>query len=648
VKVPTTPHDLTVAIVECIQTGARDLGLEVRELLRETTAIRLSTTIGTNAVIERSGPRLGVLVTSGFERSLYDPAGAEGILDVLVPREMVMGITEEVGEDGGVSEEPDERQVAEVVRALMERSARMIVVALRNADRNPANERRVKALIQAGHPDRFIRYLPVQLGTEVSPFPGDYERVATAILNAYIHREMARTLYRTEDKLRDAGMKVPLLIVHSTGGVHRVAKTVAVQTLNSGPAAALHGAQQWARAYGLPRVVTMDMGGTSVDVGAVEQGQLPYGMGFTFRDIPLSLPTVAVSSIGAGGGSVAALDASGALTVGPRSAGWVPGPACCDRGGTEPTVTDADLLLGYIDPDHFLGGKFRLKRDRATTAIRERLARPLGQPVEPVAAEIRGRVQQSIADHIRARLGPLLEPAILMAFGGAGPLHACGVAEQLGIRRVVVFPYGAVFSAFGATTLERAHVYMGRLFRPLNDPAGMAPEIDRAAEELRQAALRDLTNEEASITLRLELVVDAKHTGRRLVEVGAPPLGSGDLLARRLAAAGVASDSASLVGVILRASLPAPSLFPPPPLLAHGQSREWAPRLVFWGLERCLTPVYSSERLEPGSRVEGPALIEAGDWVCAVGPGWSYTVDDHRNGVLEHQPSARRMMSHDP
>jgi N-methylhydantoinase A/acetophenone carboxylase len=581
-----------------------------------------------------------VLVTSGFEENLYQPAGADGILGTLVPREMVLGIAEEVSEDGAVALAPGEGPVEEAVRALIERSARMVVVSLRNADRNPANERRVKTLIQAKYPDRFIRYLPVQLGTEVSPFPGDYERTCTAILNAYIHREMAKTLYRAEDKLRDEGLRAPLLIVHSTGGVHQVGKTVAIQTLNSGPVAAVHGAREWGQAYGFSTVVAMDIGGTSVDVSVIRDGRLPYGAGSEFHGVPLSLPTVAVSAIGAGGGSIASLDLTGSIAVGPRSAGAVPGPACYDRGGIEPTATDADVVLGYLDPEYFLGGKFRLKRDRARRAIQEKL----GQPVESVAAKVRRRLQENIAEHIKELLSAGAEPAVLMAFGGAGPLHACGIAELVGIDRVMVCPYASVFSAFGASLLERAHLYMGGLLRRLapDHLTDAAQEVNRLAEELGRAARRDLANGAGEqILFQLELVVQGTGGRRRLVQVGAASVSNGETLARILVAAGVPGDSARLVGVLLRASVPTARVCPLPPLAATRSDKrsQRPPRPVFWetGNQPLLTPVYPSGLLEPGSVVEGPVLIESEDWVCAVGPAWSYRVDEHRNAMLQRR-----------
>jgi N-methylhydantoinase A/acetophenone carboxylase len=364
-KVPTTPHDLTVCFLECIQEGANSMGVPLPEMLQRTAVVRLSTTVGTNAIINKSGPRLGLIVTKGYEGSLYGGDEPAPVLDSIVPREMIVGVEEEIDASGEVRKEIQADQVLWAVRHLVNQGARMIVVSLRHASLNSIHERRIKEFVRARYPEHYLRSVPLQLSTDVSDMPADYERTNTTLLNAYLHRDMARSLYRAEDRLRDAGFNRPLLIVHSSGGVARVAKTHALHTYSSGPAAGVVGASRLASLYGLPRVLTTDMGGTSLDVGLVVEGRYRASLTPRVDGIPLSTPMIEVESLGAGGGSIAWVDPSGRLAVGPQSAGAMPGPACYDKGGREATVTDADVVLGYIDPDYFLGGRQRLNKERA-------------------------------------------------------------------------------------------------------------------------------------------------------------------------------------------------------------------------------------------------------------------------------------------
>ncbi|QIN79984.1 hypothetical protein GBA65_17290 [Rubrobacter marinus] len=260
VKVLTTPHDITECFVNCVEEGSRAFGMGPRQLLRRTSVARLSTTVGTNMLVQHNGPKVGLLVTRGNEETLYG-SGRAPILGEYVAEDMVVGVDEEVDGDGRLVREVDKQEVLEGIRRLVGAGARMIAVSLRNAWRNPHNERRAREYVRERYPVHYLRSVPMQLGTEVSHVSSDDLRTNSVAINSYIHSEMARALYRAEDRLREAGYERPLLIVHASGGNARVAKTVALHTLSSGPAVAARGAAKMASILGLDRVVTADMGG---------------------------------------------------------------------------------------------------------------------------------------------------------------------------------------------------------------------------------------------------------------------------------------------------------------------------------------------------------------------------------------------------
>lgn len=339
-KTPTTPHDLTVCCMECIEEGAKLWGISVKELLKGTIALRLSTTIGTNTIIQRSGPKIGLILTKGFENTLYNTQ--REVTHPLVPRQMIVGVNEAVDSLGRIVGSLDEEEVLSSMRHLVKSGARMVAVSYRNASANPTHEHETREVIYRRYPQHYLRSMRIQIATELNDMPGDYERTGTVILNAYLHPETARHLYKFEDMARSAGLKVPVFTVNSSGGVTRVAKTIAISTYNSGPAAGLVGASELCKLYGFKQAVTIDMGGTSTDIGLIA-GDPKVILSPEIEGMRIWLPMLEIKCIGAGGGSIARVSEDGVLTVGPLSAGALPGPACYDMGGVEPTVTDASL-----------------------------------------------------------------------------------------------------------------------------------------------------------------------------------------------------------------------------------------------------------------------------------------------------------------
>jgi N-methylhydantoinase A/acetophenone carboxylase len=630
-KVLTTPHDLTECFLGCLTRGAAAFDNPLPAFLGRTQVVRLSTTLGTNTLLQQRGPKVGLLVTAGAERSLYGGDGA-GVPSFLDP-EMVRGIDEEVDGAGRSVRQPSSGDVLRAVRELLAQGARMIAVSLRNGWRSPAHERRVRELVQARYPVHYLRSIPLQLASEVTSSDDDHARANTVLLNAYLHSDLARGLYRAEDLARAQGMRRPLLIVHAAGGSARVAKTVAVQTLSSGPAVAVHGAAVTARQMGLTHVVTADMGGTSLDV-AVLDGREPAVVAMpVVAGMRIAVPVISTESIGAGGGSIAKL-VDGRLHVGPESAGSAPGPVCYGKGGQRPTVTDANLLLGLLDAERFLGGRMRLDGDRAHTIVDRRLARELGVDVQAAAAMVRERVNTSMAAEVRARVeatGVDAAEFTLFAFGGGGPLHACDIAEQVGIRRVVGFPHGSVFSAFGSSTVDVWHRYSSSAFRPLDD-SSTAGLIAEAVTALRHQGELDMRGEgfpPADVTTSLSLILER---GEERMEV---PL-DGDV-ADACARAAQAHPGSRLRDVVLDLRAPMPTWTPVEAPSSRAPAREHARREIRWSVAGppLTTPILRLEEMAPGAFVEGPAVVETEDTSYAVNPGWTATCSSTGNIVIE-------------
>jgi N-methylhydantoinase A len=597
-KVLTTPHDITECFMQCVGAGSEAFGLELGDFLRRSSVARVSTTIGTNLLVQRSGPRIGLIVTKGNRTSLYGKSDA-GILGKFIAPEMIEEVDEAVSADGSVEKAVDPEQVLAAVRELVRGGARIIVISFRNAWRNAANEKNARAIIRERYPVHYLRSVPLQIGTDVVHVADDHARTNAAVLNAYVHNDIARRLYRAEDKLREAAFGKPLLVVHATGGNARVAKTVALNTLNSGPAAAVRGAVVIAQLLGLKNVISADMGGTSLDVAIVVDGKLPFGSTAEIEGATVAMPAIELEAVGAGGGSIASVT-DGKLRVGPESAGSAPGPACYGKGGMEPTTTDANLLLGFIDPAYFLGGNMKLDAETARRVMERRVGRPLGVSVEEAAQRVRSVVNQEIAAELRSRIGDR-DPAsfTFLSIGGCGPLHACAVAELAGIRDVVVFPFGSVFSAFGSSTTDVAHTYA----RTLGIPKSRRAEADTILADFRGQAMRDMAGE---------------GFGEDVVRISSD----------------VRESNGTIDGVQLLAEAAVAHWTPQERPASKTPAAPKGKRTVWWGAAAQETPVFDALVLEPGQTIDGPALVEAPDTVYVIDPAWKLTVDRFGNFVI--------------
>ena len=652
VKVPTTPHDLTVCFLGSIKAGAKACGLSTEELLYQTEIIRFSSTIGTNTIIQRDGTRLGLLVTRGAE-SLAPAKDASG-RPPLVAASMVIGLDEAVDADGTVRRAPSAPAILEAAQQLIDRGARCLVVALDNAQCQSANERLVREVIKREYPRDYLGSVPVFLSSDLSTRPGYGLRINTAVLNAYIHGKHARLLYKAGEDLRRLGYRRTLFIGHNTGTVARVAKTRAINTYNSGPAAGLLGARAIGRLYGAQQIIATDMGGTSFDIGCVSAGRPGFSLEPDVEGFHCNLPMMSIRALGAGGGSIARVE-QGALHVGPESAGAAPGPACFGLGGAAPTVTDANLVLGILDPAYFLGGTMQLDVARARTAIEQQVATPLGISVEDAALRIRIAVEQSVAQEVAATLRGLPggsdapgSDALMIAYGGAGAIHACAIAGGAGMRRIVLTPYSAVSSAFGSSLLDAGHLYYRRIDAPLGSSVA-GERLQVAATEMHRDAERDMRGEGfAAGAVQHELQLYLRRADGTEILVTLPGL-QPDAAASRAAAqaAGVPAGEALQVttaGWLASAAVPhfaVPEVPRTPHAAATARKGVRAVHLQA-GRPPVEVAVYARERLGHGHRLEGPAIVESDQTTLFVPAGWRLEIDRYDNAVLQAVPAGGR------
>ncbi|MCX7143997.1 MAG: hydantoinase/oxoprolinase family protein [Proteobacteria bacterium] len=461
-KCLTTPDDPSRAVDE----GVKELCARQGRTASAFDIMIHGTTLVINAVIERKGAKTGLITTRGFRDVLeigrekrYDSFDLQiRFPEPLVPRRLRVEINERMHASGATLTPLDEGSVRDAVRKLLGEHCESIAVCLLHSYRNPAHERRVRDIINEMSPAT-----PVSLSSDVLPEFREYERTTTTVINAYTKPVTSRYLTRLEQSVRSQGFAGELLIMQSSGGINSVAvaREFPVQIIESGPAAGTLGAARFAKLAKLDKVLAFDMGGTTAKLALVEGGRAKRTNDFEVAHvhrfkrgsgIPVRVPVVDLMEIGAGGGSIARRTPVGTLQVGPESSSAVPGPACYGQGGIEPTVSDADLMLGYLDADHFLGGRMKLDKAAAERAINDVLAVPLGITTEEAAFGIHAIVNENMASAAKAYVsehGENPKACALVAFGGAGPVHACDLASRLGIKTVLIPPRAGVAAAFG-------------------------------------------------------------------------------------------------------------------------------------------------------------------------------------------------------
>ncbi len=659
-KVASTPQNPALGVLDGV---ARFLARGIRPEAIEFFAH--GTTITTNALLEMKGAKAGLLINKGYRavQEVQSQARDGNPFDYfyekpqhLAPQSMTYEIGGRVDFAGSELEPLDEASVRQAARELKAKGARSIAVCFLFSFANPAHEERAAEILRAEFPEATI-----SLSSAVLPRIREWPRLSTTLLNAYLEPVLVNYIRALDVGLESAGIATKQrFLMQSNGGVMPFAAAAAggktVATLFSGPAA---GAQ--ASAYLAPKeaqrgLITLDMGGTSCDICFIEGGSPLEVTEVTVARRPLGVPALDLTSISAGGGSIAAVDAGGFLTVGPRSAGADPGPACRGRGGADPTVTDADLVLGFLNPDYFLGGTHRLDIAAAYAALEAKVAEPLGMSVTAAAAGIRRIVDMRMADEVRvyaAKRGVDARDFTLLPFGGAGAVHAAAVADELGVARILVPPRPGAFSALGLLCSDVVHDYVRSELRPLDQVTPAHAEAifgaleARAAEELAAEGLGDARPQK-------ERALDMRYTGQGY-ELTVPlaglkaPLGEGALAAARKRFDEIharlhfhaASDRpVEIVSYRVRVRVAAPKYVPQraPATRAHALNARAAKgrRGVYFEASReTPAPLFERDRLGPGTRLEGPAIVEQFDATTVIPPGWRARVDEFLNLMLE-------------
>ena len=652
-KVPATPDDPSRAILHGIETLLAD-GIRAADI----GFFCHGTTVGTNALLEGKGVKTGLLVTEGF-RGIYEvgeqarPYGA-AIFDVmydkppmLVPPCRTAEVHERVDFRGEVLLPLDEQALRTTLRMLKRQEPESVAVCLLFSFLYPQHEARVGAIIAEELPGCGI-----SLSSEIVPQIREYYRLSTTVINAYLQPILARYIANLDRRLAAAGVATPQkYVMQSNGGMStfEAASRKAVTTVLSGPAGGVTAGVAACRALGIANLITFDMGGTSCDVALIGGGEPFVSNRGKIEGRDIAIPMMDINTVSAGGGTIARVDALGALEVGPQSAGAAPGPACYGRGEL-PTITDCNLALGYLSADNFLGGRMRLDTERARAAIAAEVARPLDIPIEQAAEGIIRIIDVKMEEAIKAistMRGHDLRDFMLLAFGGAGPLHAGRIARDLGMAGVIVPLYPGVFSAIGLLMSDVKHDYIQSHMTPIAELTGDA--VGTVFTRLTHEALTDLRRDGFSIDrIRLDRALDMRYAGQGYeitvpCEEGALRSGGIAALRRRFdethkqmfghlapdQAVEVVSYRLRGVGMV---SAPAMPKFKPVGARPLDALREH--RHVRFDGEVHACPVYQRERLDVGLALHGPAILDQFDCTTVVCPGHTARVDEWKNLII--------------
>jgi acetone carboxylase, beta subunit len=502
-KAATTPVDESVGFMESASDAASQWDLTPELLFPELSVVLYAGTTMLNTLLSRTGTRLGLIITEGFEDSVQMGRGmqiwagysyADRLHSVthvhpepLVPRDRVIGVTERIDMFGDVVLPLYERDVATAAEYLLKAGVEAICVSFLFSFVNPTHEIRARDIVR-----RVLAQngsdLPIFLAHEVRPVLREQSRLNSTLIEAYAAAPVRSQLFKVEDSIRENGFGAPLQTVLSYGGLANIRYPRLHETLMSGPVGGVLGAKFIGDIIGEKNVIVTDMGGTSFDVGAITQGVVPIDTEPVLARFKLSLPTIALESISAGSGTIIKVDPiTRRLELGPESAGSSPGPVCFDRGGERPSVCDCDLVLGYLNPDNFLGGKVRLNREKAERVLREQVTDVLGVDLysgcEGIVQMLETEARLMLHEVITSR-GYNPNSYVLMAYGGAGPLHVAGYTRGLDFKAVLTFPFAAAFSAFGCTTADFLHRYSTSV-RIEIAPEPSAKELAAADVEIR-------------------------------------------------------------------------------------------------------------------------------------------------------------------
>ncbi len=664
-KIASSVDDYGRAIVE----GLRQLFGETDASAAAIEEIRHGTTVASNAILERKGARVGLITTEGFRDvleirtlrmpRLYDLGWSKP--EPLVPRYLRQTVGERVDQLGRIERALESADAERAVAKLLAEKVEAIAVCLLNSFANPAHEFMLAEIVKRRAPQ-----MPLSISYQVLPEIKEYERTSTTVINAYVMPIVATYLHALRQRLDAAEMPARLLLMQSNGGLMTSAAAIErpMHIIESGPAGGVVGAQALARSMRLDKIITFDMGGTTAKASIVEDGQVTraheYAVGagimvgsrlLTGAGYTLKVPAIDLAEVGAGGGSHVWIDAGGSLQVGPQSAGASPGPVCYGNGGETPTVTDANVILGLINPKHLIGGALRLDAKRAHRVFEDKIAAPLGLSLEAAAF---GAHEIAASNMIRAIKAVSTErgrdprQCALFAFGGNGPLFACAMGRSLGISQVIVPPAPGLFSSFGLLYADVEHHY-SRTFRRLLRGADLA-EIEAAWQELARQALAQLSSEGfAGERARLRRSAALHYQGQSfdlLVPVPERPFDQG--MVRELEEAfgrehertyghrAGAQEPVELVSIqVVGQGVRAGPAVPAQLVQSRPEPRPGPPRRAYFGSAHgwLETPVVPRSALADGER--GPLIVEEYDATCVVPPGATARLDAGGNIRIE-------------
>ena len=668
-KSPSTPENFAEGMLAAMRMAAERVGLSFERFCREVAVLTHGTTVGTNTLIQRKGARVGLITTRGHEDAIHIMRGSRGVTsrDIrkvvhfpesrkpvpIVPKRLIEGVSERIDCFGEVVVPLNEADAADAIQRLVAQDVEAIAVCFLWSFKHPRHELRVKEMIRDLAPHVYV-----SCSVDIAPKWGEYERMTATALNAYLGPVMAKYLGNLDRQLKASGYTQPLQITQCAGGSISVERAMEspLLTLDSGPVSGVTGSLYLGRLMDCPNIITTDMGGTSFDVGIIAGGQPAYSFVSNVAQYEYFLPRVDIQAIGSGGGSLARVDqAARTLSVGPESAGADPGPVCYGKGGTAPTVTDADVVLGTINPDNFLGGRIKLDRKKAVEAV-QRIAHPLKLSLMEAASGIARIAEFKMADIIRKMtVEKGLDPRdfVLFAFGGAGPAHAGVFAYELGVQKVVIpqKEIASTWCAFGAASADILHVFDQVDIQP--SPFDVS-RVNAMLDTLERKANGQMDRDGiATARRRFQFSLDMRHRGQiNEVEVMLPEKrlknAFGEALRRRfrtryeqLYGRGSSYGEARLEIVTLR--LRATAATPRAKLSAAGRLRTridakagLGKRDIYWAdLKKAApSPIYNGALLVPGNRVVGPAVVETTDTTVVVHPRRSLDVDAFGNFAI--------------
>jgi N-methylhydantoinase A len=665
-KAPSTPGDFAQGMIDAVAAAAEQLGLDAAGLCRQVPLLSHGTTVGTNAIVQKRGAKVGLITTKGHNDVIHIMRGSRGVSgsDVrrvvhfpegqkptpIVPKRLIEGVSERVDCFGKVVVPLNEAEAEAAIRRLLDEGVEAIAVCFLWSFLDPAHEHRVRDMVLRLAPDMFVT-----CSVDLVPKWGEYERTTAAVINAYIGPLTSRYLRNLDGKLTALGNRYPLQITQCGGGTISVetATQAPLLTLNSGPVAGVTGSLYLGEVMNCPNIITTDMGGTSFDVGIIHDGKPAYSFASNVNQYEYFIPRVDIQAIGAGGGSLVRVDErTKTMRVGPESAGAVPGPACYGRGGSVATVTDADLVLGYLDAENFAGGRMKLDKAAAEAAIRD-IADRLDMSLMECASGIGKIVEFQMADIIRKMtVGKGFDPRdfVLFAFGGAGPAHAGVFAAELGVQKVVIpqRETASTWCAFGAAAADVLHIYerVDIMASPFD-----VERINRNLELLEEAARRQMAKDGiGGKRQNLQFSIDMRHKGQ-INEVEVTPgwsraKGDFESLLRqafyqtyeRLYGKGSSFAGARVEMVTFR--LRASAQTPRPRLTAASNLSERIParakrpsRAIYWDELKASadTSIFDGLALVPGNKVRGPTVIETPDTAVVVRAEQTLQVDAFGN-----------------